>query len=217
MIINNTKNRQELNLIKKWLIEGHKTIKFKKFKPITISNFEIVSKTNGDTLFMDNHKELLLFNDWLNPDFALYNPSLTYSLQKMYDAYQTTENNKIQNNIDLFIQKIASNSMSVTSQYICNCIEGEKNPLRKIDKMLSDNRYPAFLQESFNNDRKFINEYILSDIKHNEDVDIPCKQFDYLTPYEQEIVCQMYFDSELVFIRTHLEHSLRKIGLDMYN
>lgn len=207
---NSEQNNRELKLIEEWLMQGHKSIKFKIFKPVTISNFEIISETNGDILFMDNHRELLLFNTWLNPDFALYNPSLTYSLQTMYDAYQTTKDNKNQNKIDLFIKKITVNSKSLTSQYICNCIKGENNPLRKIDKMLSDNKYPAFLQESFNNDREFINEYILSDIKYNDDIDISCKPFDHLTPYEQEIVCQMYFDSELVYIRSDLEHLLKE-------
>ena len=49
---NSEQNNRELKLIEEWLMQGHKSIKFKIFKPITISNFEIISKTNGDVLFL---------------------------------------------------------------------------------------------------------------------------------------------------------------------
>lgn len=211
MIINTTKNKRELNLIKKWLTEGHETIKFKEFKPITFSNFEIISKTNGNLLFMDNHKELPLFNDWLNPDFALYNPSLTYSLKTMYNAYRNFDNNLKQHQINKYIESMKNNAETLTKQYICNCIFNENDPFEKIDEMLSDNKYPAFLLYPSNNDREFIDSYIKLNSQYNEDFDIPCKPFDYLTPKEQEKTCLMYFDCELVSVRASLENFINEL------
>lgn len=211
MIINTTKNKRELNLIKKWLTEGHETIKFKEFKPITFSNFEIISKTNGNLLFMDNHKELPLFNDWLNPDFALYNPSLTYSLKTMYNAYRNFDNNLKQHQINKYIESMKNNAETLTKQYICNCIFNENDPFEKIDEMLSDNKHPAFLLHSSNNDREFIDSYIKFNSQYNEDFDIPCKPFDHLTPKEQEKTCLMYFDCELVSVRSSLENFINEL------
>lgn len=209
--INSKKHTQEFSLIKKWLEDGHETIKFKEFKPITISNFEIISETNGDTLFMDNHKELLYFNDWLNPDFALYNPSLTYSLKTMYYAYQNFDNKSKQHEINEYIKSIKNNAETLTKQYICNCIFNENDPFEKIDEMLLDNKYPAFLLYSSNNDREFIDSYIKLNSQYNEDFDIPCKPFDYLTPKEQEKTCLMYFDCELGSVRASLENFINEL------
>lgn len=86
--LNETKKSKELKLIEQWIEESHQTIQFKQFKPVTVSAFEIKSVETGETLFTDNPKHLLIFNDWLNPDFVLYEPDLTYKLSTLHDVYQ---------------------------------------------------------------------------------------------------------------------------------
>lgn len=112
-----------------------------------------------------------------------------------------------QNELNHIFNEIKNKSVSFADKYICNVLMNNPKPMQKLNEMMSESFYPTYPDHIYKLDKEFIDDYLRTDIDDHPELnsDMYYKSFETLTPKEQFIVCNMYFDYCLVSIHVELE------------
>lgn len=105
-----------------------------------------------------------------------------------------------QNELNTIVNDIKNKSINFADKYICDVLINNPNPMQKIKEMIKDSFYP---NNMYKLDKEVIDDYLKTDIYDHPYLN--SDTFELLTPKEQSIVCNLYFNHCLVGIHVELE------------